>query len=258
MPNISNLTVYNQRMRDAMADKLWWTEMTDAKVVVDYGCADGALLQILEKEHPDWILIGVDHNQQMLSLARKNLPSAIFYTPEDFFSIQLNFDNAVLVLSSVIHEIFEYDNNPADTLEKLFNMGFGYIAIRDMFLSMNSYKSCALIDLDRIRNKANIEQLKQFERKWGSVSDQRNFLHYLMKYRYVENWDRELNENYFPVCKEDFLKIHVTKDYQIEYLKHYTLPYISDRVYQDFEIELKDPTHMKLLLKRNPSNRWKY
>ncbi|MGA1049083.1 MAG: hypothetical protein ACO3UU_13830, partial [Minisyncoccia bacterium] len=43
------------------------------------------------------------------------------------------------------------------------------------------------------------KSLISFEKVWGSIfKDYRNFIHFLLKYRYTDNWEREVNENYLP------------------------------------------------------------
>ena len=46
---IVNREIYTARMRAGMEDKLWWVDKTNAEIVVDYGCADGSMLQILHE-----------------------------------------------------------------------------------------------------------------------------------------------------------------------------------------------------------------
>lgn len=71
-----------------------------------------------------------------------------------------------------------------------------------------------------------------------------------MKYRYTENWIREVKENYFPICTEDLLKMIPTDKYEVVYFSHYVLPFTYQRVKNDFGIKIKDNTHLQLLLKR--------
>ena len=119
---IFNREIYTDRMRAGMEDKLWWVDKTNAEIVVDYGCADGSMLQILHEANPRLILIGVDNDGAMLSQARKNVPTALFFDTKSFFKLGLNLGNAILVLSSVIHEIYSYEEFPVNTMEKLFGM----------------------------------------------------------------------------------------------------------------------------------------
>ena len=81
------------------------------------------------------------------------------------------------------------------------------------------------------------------------ASTWRDIVHYLLKYRYVTNWDREMKENYLPLLTEEIL-LKVPSNYRIKYYEHYTLPYLKDKVMEDFGIDLNTKTHYKLLLER--------
>lgn len=75
-------------------------------------------------------------------------------------------------------------------------------------------------------------------------------LHWLLKYKYTENWDRELNENYLPVTIETFKNNKIPSNWQIIYEDHYTYDYIKQQIKNDFGVEIKEPTHLKMILKR--------
>ena len=47
MERIADYGVYTDAMRRAMQDKTWFLELIEAKTIVDYGCADGALIQYI-------------------------------------------------------------------------------------------------------------------------------------------------------------------------------------------------------------------
>ena len=80
------------------------------------------------------------------------------------------------------------------------------------------------------------------------MTSYKNFIHFLLKHRYVENWNRELHENYLPLTFEKLLlKIHPR--YAITYCEHYTLPFLSDAVMKKFGIPINHPTHIKLVCK---------
>lgn len=71
-----------------------------------------------------------------------------------------------------------------------------------------------------------------------------------MKYRYIENWEREVRENYFPIYFEDLLnKIIENGNYEIVYARQYILPFVKGKVKEDFDIDLVDNTHCQILLK---------
>ncbi len=93
------------------------------------------------------------------------------------------------------------------------------------------------------------EHLKNYESVWGKVESERDLIHYLLKYSYTENWEREVRENYLALTLEEF-KEHIPENYQITYFDHFTLPYIAWQIKKDFDIELKAPTHLKIILKK--------
>jgi hypothetical protein len=91
--------------------------------------------------------------------------------------------------------------------------------------------------------------LDSFEKKWGTINDSyRTFVHYLMKYRFTDNWDREVNENYLPVSLET-VKSKIPSDYNIVYEKDFLLQFLKDQVKKDFNVELTHSTHTKMILK---------
>ena len=119
-----------------------------------------------------------------------------------------------------------------------------------MALNEDAYRPSNQYDFVNIHKQANEHMLKEFERINSNIKDNHSLIHFLMKYRYVQNWDREVRENYFPITVEQVLyKIDFNK-YNVVYFEHYILPFTKEKVKEDFEIELKDPTHFKLLLER--------
>lgn len=248
-PQINDLNIYNLRMQKGMEDKLWFLPFLNTKSVIDYGCANGILLSHLHEFNPDLNLIGVDISPEMLKIANYNVPSASLYTTNEFFN-QNHDKNSTIVLSSVIHEIYSYDQDPDQTIKKILDLDCDQIAIRDMFVSSNTRsKLISAHDHFNFQLYVNPKQLADYEEVWGPIIHQDQMIHFLLKYKYVENWDREVRENYFPIDLEEFEKI-VSDKYEIVYKDHYVLPFIHDQIQKDFKIDLKDPTHCKLLLKK--------
>ena len=58
-----------------------------------------------------------------------------------------------------------------------------------------------------------------------------------------------MKENYLPLLTEEIL-LKVPSNYRIKYYEHCTLPYLKDKVMEDFGIDLNTKTHYKLLLER--------
>lgn len=118
-----------------------------------------------------------------------------------------------------------------------------------MIPSVESYKKRKFIgDVMRVRNRANKEYLKSFEEKWGKISNNyRTFMHYLLKYKYTDNWDREVNENYLPISLET-LYTKIPSGYRIKYQDNYILPILQQQVKKDFDIIIDHTTHTKIII----------
>lgn len=254
---ISNYDQYISDMNTTMSDKLFFLEEIKFDVIVDFGCADGSFLQSLSSSRPNVKIIGYDLDQTMLDIAKKKLPGNAVLT--DDWNVVLKeiskYKSPLLNLSSVIHEVYSYSNS--QTVSKFWNQQvfgghFKYITIRDMMPSVeltrneiSNYKD----DAKKVRQKANKNSLTSFEEVWGSIfNDYRNFIHFLLKYRYTDNWEREVNENYLPITLET-LKSKIPSDYSIIYEKDFVLPYLRQEVKKDFGVELTHSTHVKMIIK---------
>lgn len=91
--------------------------------------------------------------------------------------------------------------------------------------------------------------LNDFENKQGSIERNKNLLHFLMKYKYEKNWKREVLENYFPIPLEELLSM-IPPSYQIVYKDVFALPFTKEAIKKDFDIDIKDTTHLKLILQK--------
>ena len=269
MERISDYGAYTDGMRKSMADKTWFLDKIDeANSIVDYGCADGALLQYISDAMPRvFALTGIDIDEEMLKLASMNLSincdqSVYLYNAGEFYSyFAEDINRTCLNCGSVIHEVYSYGT--PESIEEfwnfVFNSGFKYIAIRDMGMSkVDILQSQSVFDnaFEKIvyRNRTSdgetdrfIEFLKTIY--CNDVVTWRDIVHYLLKYRYVTNWDREVKENYLPLLTEEIL-LKIPPNYRVKYYDHYTLPFLKDQVMKDFGIELNTKTHYKPLLER--------
>lgn len=251
---INNVKIYTERMSKSILDKLFFVDKIYESVdnVIDFGCADGALIKTLKDLFPDWRYIGYDNSEDMLCRAREKCPSILFTS--DWNSIDVNAEKGVLNLSSVIHEVYSYgtEEDIAIFWNRIFKNGFKYICIRDMVISEADCVVANPCDIRKVAEKYP-ERLASFENEWGSIEDNKNFIHFLLKYRYVENWERENKENYLPISKEE-LKSLIPDEYEIVYEEYFVLPFVKEEVRKDFGIELKTPTHLKMILKRKDNN----
>jgi hypothetical protein len=269
---IEDASAYNGRMARSLMDKIFFADKIETDCIVDFGCADGALLKALSPWVPGAALIGIDNDSAMIQLARENLKDCKPHSRIDFFSDMKQgllcsqilkaeglIKNATLNLSSVIHEIYNYSS--VDEIQRFWNdlwkteNGFAfwdYIVIRDMSASKTIDRPSYPDDIAKVYQKfLHTAEFNDFESIWGSVENNRNLVHFLLKYKYMKpNWRREVRENYFPIYREQLLSL-IPSCYRIVYHEHYVLPYIQRTVESDFGINLKDPTHIKIILQKN-------
>lgn len=262
---LNNISIYNERMDKSIEDKLWFNNMIDADVYVDFGCANGNLLKTMYQMNPHKTYIGYDNNIEMIKIAWENCE----HTTIEFMSsiksiknfIDTKFKNkkVCLILSSVLHEIYSYLKT-YEINEILFDINDlepNYIVIRDMTCGFHSslyfhkepfmkMREEIIKYVKQINRFGNIIQIQDFEEHWGKIDTLHKITHFLLKYKYLENWDREVKENYLP--NTDDMYEFLSKKYNVKYHKEYRLPYLREQFKKDFEIDFKGYTHYNLLL----------
>ena len=203
---LNNISIYNERMDKSIEDKLWFINKVDADIYVDFGCANGNLLKHLSYIHQkqgktDIQYIGYDNNDEMLELARQNCNrfKNISFT-NDFVNVRRLYNitstdekdkKVCLILSSVLHEVYSYSNGEEkeDFWKSIYDLEFDYIAIRDMTsgIDMFTFRPNVSRTLEyqimTVKEKANQQQLLDFQRYWGRINSLHNLTHFLLKYK---------------------------------------------------------------------------
>lgn len=246
---IKNMESYCLKMKQSIYDKAFFIDKLYDPVdfIIDYGCADASLLKFINLIYPDCKFIGYDNNYEMLKKAQENFPKADYFSNwQDVFFAP---NHSLLNLSSVIHEIYSYlpKNEVEEFWSRVFNSGFKYIAIREMAISKKSDHLTPIVNTIKV-NSLYGKQVKEFENIWGTITENKNFIHFLLKYKYKENWDRELKENYLPLTVEEIINL-IPDNYEIIFFEHRPLVYTAESIKEDLRIDFKDPTHVKILLK---------
>lgn len=257
---ISDRSRYVERMEKSMMDKLFFVDKIESDVLVDFGCGTGTLLGHVYKWMPGTTLVGYEKDPHMIEDAKGkfSILDGLFSFHQFWEEIEIAIKKCkekrlktAIVLSSVIHEVYHY-SEPSEIdvfWKRIFESGFDFIVIRDMVPSRTIDRPSDMTDVSRIYSRfLHTQALSDFQNAWGSVENNRHLTHFLLKYKYTEpNWDREVKENYFPLFRED-LMAKIPPKYRVMYHEHYVLPFIRRTVKDDFGIELKDPTHLKLIL----------
>lgn len=255
--SISDIKSYIDGMSLSMQDKLFFTDSINFDVIVDFGCADGSFLESLLRIKPDTKVIAYDLDPTMLSIARGKLGKNAVVTDnwDEVVNNLLKYKSPLLNLSSVIHEVYSYSHGSIIKKfwnEQVFGGDFKYITIRDMIPSIELGKQEISMFKDDVRNvrmKSDKYYLNSFEEKWGTISDNyKTFMHYLLKYRFTDNWEREVNENYLPVSLET-LKSKIPSSYKIVMENDFLLPFLKQQVKKDFNVDLTHSTHTKMIIK---------
>lgn len=248
---ITNLDKYNNSMMKSYIDKIFFMDKVDANIFIDYGCADGELIKRLARLFPDCTFVGYDICEKMIEVAKQNNPDNIaFYS--DYFIMKRAVDELegvkCVILNSIIHEVYAY--GAADEFwSELFNLNTDYIAMRDMCVSKTASRPSDPIKTMRVRQLHDCDQISGWESRWGSLDENWSLTHFLLTYRYQENWARESRENYLPIPKEELIQ-KFPRQYRPIHQEHYTLPFIRQKVMEDFDIDLCEQTHLKLIFRR--------
>lgn len=266
---MNNINIYNERMAKAIEDKLWLTKFLDMptfqnSIVYDFGCADGELIRHIASRYPNIQFVGIDISSEMVNLARRKA----LFDNESYITVGelARYENynrnktSIVIMSSVIHEIFTYERHPKRYLfDCLSYMNADYVFIRDMVVneSINRYpyeddvkKVLYKSWNDKERDLKYLDQLDDFRAFQGKIEqNQKNLIHFLLKYRYIENWDREVRENYLPLTYNGLIELFDFRYYSI-YNKQYILPYFKNKVKEDFDIDVYDKTHINIIFKR--------
>ena len=262
--NFTSVSYYNKEMQKGMEDKLFFINKLPANqkyVFVDFGCADGSMINALSAiyEGKDHVYVGYDISETMISIAKTN-----YHGPTDE-NVRFTADweevlnilvgtigyKKVLILSSVIHEVYSYAESEQDIKtfwDRVCNHGFDYIVIRDMCPSDSIFRNTHWSNVDKILNNCDETQLGEFEKVWGSITKQNNFVHFLLKYRWKINWKREVNENYFPITVQTLLTYF--KDFNIDYFERFRVPFLDECWMKDFSISIEDYTHIKAIFSK--------
>lgn len=272
MEEISNIDIYLKRMAATLADKCWWVTHLPPEIttVVDYGCAQGDLALFLEQRDPGrFRYIGIDNAPAMLALAEKNLArmngsaQAAFYQSIAAIGERCDVSHAVLVLNSVMHEVFSYLTaaEQAALLTELFGAGFRYVAVRDMNMPSTDVVPFDLPEaIAAIENSPCANLWREYNAYLDGAEHHRaacwsstalRIFEFLLKYKYTDNWDREMRETYYW----DWLRLTEAHwrdaGYRLAFDLRFHIPFLRNQIHADFGLDFPVDTHRKVLLARD-------
>ena len=232
-------------------DKLFFVDKVNTQAILDFGCADGTLLNAISCLFPNYLLIGYDASNSMITEAKTLHPHIGFGWSWEAVISGIIPAETTLVLSSIIHEIYTYSNPTELNIfwQRVWETGFKTIVFRDMMVSKVVSRPSDSLAVARIRQHHPAKQLIEWETQWGPLEDNWSLVHFLLTYRYQKNWEREYKENYLPISVESFLA-SIPTTYNPIFFDHFTLPFIRGSIYKHFKIDLSDRTHLKLIVEK--------
>lgn len=269
---IKDIQAYVNGLDGALVEKSWFLDFLPERVttVIDFGCADGALMQhckdrnaplgmMLHRGEPlrkacrksgELKYIGVERDAEFRARCRDR--GFECYQALDDVPLP-DTKNACLVFSSVLHEVASYGS--LEALWDRLGAGYGrvwpsYIAIRDMAPGgYDGFSHDAYCELSGVMHRSGRGwMLDDYERRWGRIETGESALHFLLKYRYEANWDREVGENYFAADPATLHRLYRKSGYRATWSERSALHYLQQRWAEDFGFTADKTTALESFL----------
>jgi len=251
---IKNNEEYLSRMTKTFMDKAFFLKYIpeNIKTIIDYGCSDGSFLSFIRGICGDrYNYIGIEQNKTFRDLAIKR---GFKVYSEEFEISSIPNDKQkeyCICLSSVLHEICHYngENVSKNLMTGLVCSNFGAIAVRDMSISFKNNLKSDIVSSGMIEflNQAIMNcpnQFHDFVEIYG-IHTVKDMFHFLLKYMYKENWEREVRECYLWKSNsfDNYTSNVFTKERGWKTIgEKFQIPYLEDKWESDF-----NPNHDKNL-----------
>lgn len=250
---ITNYTAYNAGMKKGMGDKAFFLKRIKPDFVLDFGCADGALIQSIRQEYPNIQCAGYDISSAMEKHFKDNNPETPFFNDwNEAVNYSKKFHNSCVLLSSVIHEVYSYGNSKSISKfwKDIFGSDFEYVVIRDTIPkgidTVKDFKG----DVAKVKKVVDQNLLVDYESRWGTLeSSYRNFIRFLLVYRYKDNWERESFENYLPLTYNTLVR-KIPENYKVIYDKSFKFSPVASKITKDYDIPVRKDTHLKMVIRK--------
>ena len=258
-----NLDIYTTEMSKSIWDKAFiMDKIPGAKCVIDFGCADGAMIRYLAPLFPDIYFIGYDINNELVKrgqITTPIYPNVKLYCkhPHNSLNAFISFikdkfkpEEICINFSSVLHEVYsstggtEYIELLVETLQPK------YITIRDMYC--DEHLPFTIPTYDEVWGPLPAMATREFEKTFGPITDWRDMTHFLMKLQWIDNgWDEEMKEDYYSWTIEKFLD-DIGDKYIPGFECRYQLPYLSEKWKKEYGWYNPDiHTHAQFILRRD-------
>lgn len=218
------------------------------KVVIDFGCADGQVLRALAPLFPYITFIGYDINKSVIKNNIKlNSIDNIKYA-YNMKDIEYPSELTMIMFSSVLHEVFTFSNHFEISKILMYLKDVKAIAVRDMFFhkkenAPETYRD----DSDTFKIFKNYHKMN-IDENIGAEK----IVEYLLKRRYLTNFDEEIKEKYFSVPWKELKYTFESQGFRQIYVNEYMNEFLLSKIpelnqYTHF-------THCKTIYKKVNAN----
>lgn len=247
---MKNLNSYILKLNSALQEKMFFIDKIDwykYDVVIDFGCATGALLKAIQDriKYSGMSFVGYDANPEMIKIAKEGNSNITF--TEDWMLVKRFVDGAgraLVIFSSVLHEIDESNILAWENIYWLMNSCHTVI-IRDMKRPLNN-EPIDSRTRKRLITRVAPWQAELFESKWGAIRDKETMYRFFLMNEFVENFHTEVEEDYFSVPWSEISWI-LEPTHDVLYERSYTLPYRKQQVKRLFNHVMNDITHKEII-----------
>lgn len=252
--------VYLERMAKPLQEKLRVTEFipANASCILDVGCADGAVTITMAKLYPHIQFHGIDLDEDFLRQAREtaaeegvqNVQFECLYL-RDLLVREQRYDSVTFI--SVLHEFYSYGEGISSVLKALADaeellVSGGDIVIRDMILFEYTKRTNFLTHSIVEKIAATPERAKQvedFSKFFGPLQSTYAINHFLLKYMYTENWERECQEHYVPVTFEQYVRCFELLGMELVLQDQHLISYLREKWVADFGLSQNEIDPLK-------------
>lgn len=255
-----DLDIYTTEMSKSVWDKAFFMDkIPGVKYVIDFGCADGAMIHYLAPLFPDIKFIGYDINNELIDRARNRIPfhaNEIYFTDIDEVIIYMQCkpvaksEEICINFSSVLHEVYSSTGGIGSIQYLIKELQPRYITIRDMYC--DEHLPFTTPTYDEVWGPLPAWYTVQFEETFGPLTDWRDMTHFLMKLQWKDNgWDEEMEEDYYSWTIEKFLD-DIGGGYIPGFDCRYQLPYLGEKWKKEYGWYNPDiHTHAQFILRRD-------
>lgn len=257
-----DLSIYTTEMAKSVWDKAFFMDkIPGTKCVIDFGCADGAMIRYLSSLYPDITFIGYDINRELIDMAHATPPfnanliycCGIWEGIDDlmeFVTTRFKPTEICINFSSVLHEVYS-STGGIEVIQRLIDsLQPRYITIRDMYCDESL--PFTVPSFDTVWGPLPYYACREFTECFGNVNTWRDMTHLLMKLQWVDNgWEDELKENYYSWNIDKFID-DIGGEYITSFECHYQLPYLGEKWKKEYGWYNPDiHTHAQFILRRD-------